>query len=164
VSPSGCARSDDVHGSKRFDISHRRLAEETAVFAIELAHTFVADFVRRACGIYPIHKHPLPCSLQPKLLLILKRAHRGQCAELMVKCRNPHSRDPRQLLHVQRLRIVVSQPGNRSRRSVAEIARCCNSPEPRPLRTSQDAVNDFALDQVAQKRDVFERIKKFQKS
>jgi len=51
-----------------------------------LAHALVADFVSRACGVNPIHKHPLPCPLQPQLLLVLKRAHRGQCAELMMKC------------------------------------------------------------------------------
>jgi hypothetical protein len=45
------ASSHDVGGAQRLDITHRWLAEETAVFAIELAHTFVADFVHRACGI-----------------------------------------------------------------------------------------------------------------
>src|SRR5437899_11425283 len=113
---------DETVRSKSFAIAHMRLAKEAAVVSVELAHALVADFVRRACGIHPIHKHPLPCPLQPKLLLILKRAHCGQGAELVVKCRNPHPGNSRKLLHMQTLRVVVSQPCDRSRRSVAEVA------------------------------------------
>jgi hypothetical protein len=93
----------------------------------------------------------------------LKGAHRSQRAELMVKCRNSHARYLCKLLHMQGLCVVVSQPGDRSRGSVAEVARRCNSPEPRPLRSSQDTVNDFALDQVTEKGYVFGRIKKLYK-
>src|SRR6267378_1811923 len=80
------SRSDDTVRSKSFDIAQGRLAKEAAVFSVELADALVADLVSCACGVHAIHKHPLPCPLQPQLLLVLKRAHRGQCAELMMKC------------------------------------------------------------------------------
>src|ERR1700686_1586489 len=78
--------SDNSIRSKSFDIAHRRVAKETGVFSVELADALVADLVSCARGVHPIHKHPLPCPLQPQLFLVLKRAHRGQCAELMMKC------------------------------------------------------------------------------
>ncbi len=78
--------SDNGSGSKSFDISHGRLAKEAAVFSVELADALVADLVSCTRGVHPIHKHPLPCPLQPQRLLVLKRAHRGQCAKLMMKC------------------------------------------------------------------------------
>jgi hypothetical protein len=77
---------DDAVRSKSFDIAHGRLAKEAAVFSVELADALVANLVSCARGVHPIHKHPLPCPLQPQLLLVLKRAHRGQCTELMMKC------------------------------------------------------------------------------
>ena len=86
VAPAIRSCGDDTVRSKSFDIAHGRLAKEAAIFSVELAHALVADFVSRACGVNPIHKHPLPCPLQPQLLLVLKGAHRGQCAELMMKC------------------------------------------------------------------------------
>ena len=86
VAPAIRSCGDDTVRSKSFDIAHGRLAKEAAVFSVELAHALIADFVSCACGVHPIHKHALPCPLQPQLLLVLKRAHRGQCAELMMKC------------------------------------------------------------------------------
>jgi hypothetical protein len=50
---SGDLGSDGVADSKCVDISSRRLTKHAAVFAIELAHTFVADFVRRAVASIP---------------------------------------------------------------------------------------------------------------
>ena len=77
---------DNGARSKSFDIAHGRLAKEAAVLSVELTDTLVPDFESCARGVHAIHKHALPCSLQPQMLLVLKRAHRGQCAELMMKC------------------------------------------------------------------------------
>ncbi len=52
---------------------------------IELAYALVAYLVCRARSIHPVHKHALPRGLQPKLFLILQRAHRCQLVKLMVK-------------------------------------------------------------------------------
>src|SRR5207247_9995376 len=41
------------------------LAKEAAVFSVELADALVADLVSCTRGVHPIHKHPLPCPLQP---------------------------------------------------------------------------------------------------
>src|SRR6266567_6594281 len=68
------------------NIPHRWLAEETAVFAVELAGTFVSDLKGGACGVQAIHEHASPRFLQPKLLLVLKRAHGGERAEMVVEC------------------------------------------------------------------------------
>ncbi len=57
---SGHTGSYLVGGSNRIDIPHWRLAEEAPVLAAELTYAFVADFVRRARCIYPVHQHPLP--------------------------------------------------------------------------------------------------------
>lgn len=45
---------------KRSDVSHRRLTEEAAIFAIELRRAFVADLKGRAGGIETIVQHQAP--------------------------------------------------------------------------------------------------------
>ena len=67
------------------NIPHRWLAEETAVLAIELARAFVSDLKAGTRRVQTIQKHMTPRCLQPKLLLILKRTHGGQDAEMMVQ-------------------------------------------------------------------------------
>ena len=47
-------------GKKRSDVSHRRLAEEAAVFAIELRSAFIADLKGRAGGIETVVQHEAP--------------------------------------------------------------------------------------------------------
>jgi hypothetical protein len=69
--------------AKSPNIPHRWLAEETAVFAIELAGAFVSDLKSRTCGVQTINEHASPRRLQPKLLLILKRTHSGQRPEMV---------------------------------------------------------------------------------
>ena len=80
--------------------------------------------------------------------------------ELMVKRRYSHPRDRREFLHAQRLGIVGSEPGDRSRRPVTEVACRRDGAEALALRRSEDAVHDFALDQVAEKRNVLGSIEK----
>jgi hypothetical protein len=46
------------------------LAEEAAVFAVELAGTFVSDLKGRTGGVQTVHEHASPRCMQPKLLLI----------------------------------------------------------------------------------------------
>jgi len=43
------------------------LGKEAAVFSVELADALVADLASCDRGVHPIHKHPLPCPLQPQL-------------------------------------------------------------------------------------------------
>jgi hypothetical protein len=62
-------------------IAHRRLAEESAVFPIELARAFVADFEGGACCVHSIVQHPFSGHMQSQLFLELQRAHRGQRTE-----------------------------------------------------------------------------------
>jgi len=48
----------------RFDIPHRRLAEESAVLPIELACTFIADLEGCACGIQTVIEKAFSCYMQ----------------------------------------------------------------------------------------------------
>src|SRR6266480_1154585 len=100
------------------------------------------------------HQHPLPRCLQPKLLLVLQRAHCRQRTELMVERRHAHSCGRREFLHMQRFGVVGSEPSDRSCSSVAQIASRCDGAESLSLRSSEDAVDDFTLDQVAEERYV----------
>jgi len=45
--------------AQRLDVAHRRLTEQTAVFAIELACTLITDFKSCRRGVNTIHEHPL---------------------------------------------------------------------------------------------------------
>ena len=72
------------------NIPHRWLAEETAVFAIELAGAFVSDLKAGTRRVQTIQKHVAPRCLQSKLLLILKRTHGGQHPEMMVEADTPY--------------------------------------------------------------------------
>jgi hypothetical protein len=49
-----------TRGKERANVSHRRLAEEAAVFAIELRWTFVADLKSCVGGIKTIVEHQAP--------------------------------------------------------------------------------------------------------
>ena len=85
--------------AKRPNIPHRWLAEETAVFAVELAGAFVSDLEGRTCGVQKIREHAAPRRLQPKLFLILKRTHGGQRPKMMVQRGHAHARDFREIFH-----------------------------------------------------------------
>src|SRR6266849_10073947 len=85
--------------TKSPDIPHRRLAEETAVLAVELAGAFVPDLKGSARGVEPIHEHAAPRCLQPKLFLVLKRTHGGQHPEMMVQRGHAHARDFCEIFH-----------------------------------------------------------------
>jgi hypothetical protein len=75
------------------------LAEETAVFAIELAGAFISNLKGRTGGVQTIDEHASPRSLQPKLLLILKRTHGSQRPEMMVQRGQAHTRDLCEIFH-----------------------------------------------------------------
>ena len=85
--------------AKSPNIPHRRLAEETAVFAVELAGAFVSDLEGRTCCVQTIHAHAAPHCLQPKPFLIMKRTHGGQHPEMMVQRGYAHARDFREIFH-----------------------------------------------------------------
>jgi choline dehydrogenase len=82
-------------------MAHRRLAEESAVFPIELARAFVADFEGGACCVHSI-QHPFSGHIQSQLFLELQRAHRGQRTELTVQGRDAFVQpapDPHPIAH-----------------------------------------------------------------
>jgi hypothetical protein len=123
------------------NIPHRWLAEETAVFAIELADAFVSNLKARTRRVQAINEHAAPRCLRPKLLLILKRTHRGQPAEVMMKGGHAHARDFCETFHSQRLRIIRPDPGDRFCRPVALISQRCNRSKACSHRTAKDSVD-----------------------
>jgi hypothetical protein len=159
-SAGGGSDRSDIAVSQGLNIANWWLAKETPVLAVELAYTLVTDFIRRARRINSIHEHALPCRLQPELLLILERAHCRQPTELMVQRRHSHSRNCCKFLHVQWLGVVGPEPGDGSCGSVTEIAGRGDGAEASSLWASEDAVNDFALDQMAEKRYVLGSLEK----
>ncbi len=92
----------------RFHIPHRRLAEEAAILAVELAGALIAYFKGRARRVQPFGDHPSARRVQPQPLLILQRTHRGQRAKVMVQGRDAHLRDRRKFFDAQRLGVVRS--------------------------------------------------------
>src|ERR1039458_4185567 len=144
--------------AKSPNIPHRRLAEETAVFAVELAGAFVSDLEGRSGGVQTIHEHASARCLQPKLFLILKRTHGGQHPEMMVQRGYAHARDFREVIHAERLRIIRPDPGDRSCRSLAPLSQGCNRAKARSLRTAKDPVDDLALNQAPEKGNVPRRV------
>jgi hypothetical protein len=61
------------HGARRAkstNIPHGWLAEETVVFAIELAGTFISDFKSCTGGVEAVYEHARSRCLQPNLPLI----------------------------------------------------------------------------------------------
>ena len=92
------------------NIPHRRLAEETAVFAIELAGTFISDLESGACCVETFVEHALSRDVQPELFLILQGTHCGQRPELMVQSGYAHAGHGGEFLHVQWFGVVQPQP------------------------------------------------------
>ncbi len=157
-SRSGGVDGEDLALAQRLDVADGGLAEEAAVLAAELADAFVADFVSGAGGVESIHEHALSRGLQAKLLLILERAHGGECAELMMEGGDSHARNRGELLHVERAGEVGAEPGYGSCGSVAEIARGGDGSEALSLWRAQDAVDNFPLYQWAEKGNVLWRV------
>src|SRR5260370_31823028 len=93
---------------------------------------------------------------------VLERAHCRQRTELMVECRHAHSCGRREFLHMKRLGVVGSEPGDRSRSSVAQIAFRCDGSQPLSLRSSEYAVEDFTLNQVAEEWYILGSLKKLE--
>src|SRR5271165_5765111 len=147
-----------VWRTKSSDISEWGLAEQAAVFTVKLTGAFVPDFKRRTCGVQAVHQHSAARSLQTKLFLILQRTHRGQFPKMMVECRNTHACNGREIFHSNRFCVVRLNPGNGLRRALAVISQRRNCAEPRPFGSLQNAVDDFSLDQVAEKGDVLGRL------
>ena len=90
-------------GTEGSDVADGWLTEEAAVFAIELAGAFVADFEGGAGGIEAVHEHALARCLQPELLLILKRAHGSQRAKMMMERGDSHACHFCEIFDAQRL-------------------------------------------------------------
>ena len=74
-----------LSATSAFSRSGAAAGRKAAVLPAELARAFVSDRKRGLCGIEPLHQHQNVSMLQPELLLVLERAHRGQRPEVMVK-------------------------------------------------------------------------------
>jgi hypothetical protein len=71
--------------SQSLYIAHWRLSEDALVLPIELAWTFVSHLEGRTRSIKFLCEHLLPCCMEPKLFLKLKRTHRCETMEVMMQ-------------------------------------------------------------------------------
>src|SRR5690348_12176107 len=148
----------------RSDIAYWRLTEETTVFAIELRRAFVADLECSGGRIQAIVQQEVPRRLKPELLLVLKRTHRSQRAETVVQSGNSQVRNFREFFNTQRLGIVRDDQCNRFRCAVALISERCHCAQARSRTSPEDSVDNFALDQAAQKRNVLRPLQQIQQA
>ena len=141
-------------GAEGADVAHGGLAEEAAVFAIELGGAFVADFEGGTGGVKTIDEHAFASGLEAKLFLILKRAHGGEDAEMVVQRGHAHAGDVGEILDAQRLGKIRFDPGDGFRGAVALIAERGDGAETDAFGSAKNAVDDFALNQAGKKWNV----------
>jgi hypothetical protein len=141
--------------AKSPNIPHGRLAEEAAIFPIELAGTLVSNLKCRARGVQTTDEHAFACCLQAELLLILEWTHGGEGAEMVVQRGEAHARDLREIFHAQRFRVVCPDPGDRLCGALALISQSCNGTKARSRRRLKNPVDDLALDEPTEKQNVF---------
>src|SRR6185437_6070461 len=90
-----------------------RHPEEARIFTAELGRALVADAIGDpgyAAGLGGDHPARLD---QPKLLLVLKRGHRGERLEMLVEGRGAHAGRPGQIGYPDGPREVLAQQGER---------------------------------------------------
>ena len=115
-------------GTQASNIADGGLAKQAAVFTIELTRTLISNGKGHARRVNAVGEHPCPRFLQPDLLLVLKRTHRRDRPEMMVKRRHRHACDVRKLLNAKRPAIVGSHPGDRFGGSVTLVPQSCDRP------------------------------------
>jgi len=69
------------------------LAKQAAVFTVELIRAFISNLKGYSGRVHIIGEHPRSGRLQANLLLALKRTHRRERAEMVVKSRDSHARN-----------------------------------------------------------------------
>src|SRR5262245_28968636 len=85
------------------DVARKRDSEEAAVFTTELRCTQVSDTLTGSSRVHHRCEHKATRLLQPQNLLILQRAHRGDCLEVLMERRDAHVHHLGQLFHLHRL-------------------------------------------------------------
>ena len=145
-------------GAEGPDVADGRLTEKAAVFAIELAGAFVADFEGGAGGVEAVHEHALARCLQPELLLILKRTHRSERAKMMMERGDSHACHFCEIFDAQRLCEIRTHPRDCFCCAMALISERGDGSKASALRSAQNSIDDFALDQVAEKWNVLRSV------
>src|SRR6267378_2683480 len=79
---------------------------------------------------------------------------------MIVKGGNTHAGDACEIFHTERFCEVRLDPGDRLRRSLALVPSCCDCSEPRGFWPLKNPVDNFALNQAAQKRYVLRGFEK----
>ena len=154
----GGLQGGSAGGPEGWDVTDGWLAEEAAVFAIELAGTFVADFEGGAGGVEAVHEHALARCLQPELLLVLERTHGGERAEMMVEGGYAHTRNFCKILDTKRLGEIRTDPRDCFCSAMALISERGDGPEACAFRSAENSVDDFALNKLTEKRNVLRRV------
>src|SRR5215216_27727 len=97
-------------GPQSLHVAHRRLTEDTLVFPIEVRGVVVPHTETGARRVEMLAEYQPAGFLEPRVLLKLQRAHRGDCLELGVEPRDAHAKLTREAFDAQRLVVVASDP------------------------------------------------------
>lgn len=130
------------------------MAEQAAVFAIELAGGFITDFKGGGGGIAALVEHEGTGGLETKLLLVLDGAHGGEGAEVVVEGGDTHAGDLGELLDAERFVVIVAEPVDGFGGALALVALRGDGAEASAFRAVEDAVDDLALDERAEEGNV----------
>src|SRR3954451_3030498 len=113
---SGGPSPDRKPGARLLDLLEWRHAEEPLELPAELGRTLVADGSRRRARVVAVEGHERPGPVESDALDVLKRGTGRHELEVVVEDRHAHPRPPRELLDVERLRVlrvdVPQDPGD----------------------------------------------------
>ena len=96
--------------------------------------------------------------LQPQPLLVLDRAHARDGPKVRVQRRGTHASELSEVLHLQRLREVLPDPGDRPRHAAEPAVADGHLCEPAVLLALQQPVMQLAQDERREHRDVGWRV------
>jgi hypothetical protein len=97
--------------------------------------------------------------METKLLLVLERAHGGERTELMVQRGYGHARHGREFLNAERLGVIRSEPFDSFGGAMALLSQRGDSAQMLSLGTAKKAIDDFAVNEATEKRDVLRSVK-----
>ena len=137
-----------------FEVADGGLAEEAAVFAVELAGAFVADFKGCAGGVEACGEDAEAGGVKAEAFLVLKGAHGGEGAEVVVEGGNAHLGEGGEVFDAEGFVVVGLEPGDGAGGAVALFAEGGDGAQVFAEGALEEAIDDFALHEGAEEGDV----------
>src|SRR5450756_882725 len=131
----------------------RRRSEETLVLTAELRGAFIADGEPHCGCIRLVCDHATAGLVEPDMLLILKRADRGDGFKAVVKNGYAHTRECSDRLEIEALGVMIADPSH----SLSDVHQARvgarNLTEQAAMRTHQQPKHEFVLQRLSHDRD-----------